>query len=133
MHKKEKDSSKFNLTTMENTNLPISSTRKYFRSTRHGDQPLGEEMKFLRQDDKEHLEHAEGRGLQHSQGRDRETDVHFSCKHFTVNSSASAGNEMVPHWAYVPVTDTDEDRSYLAACLYSKKGNAAQVSFLFRK
>ena len=112
MHEKEKDSSQFNLTAMENSNLVISSTKEYFRSNNHGDQALGEEMKFLRQDDKEIPSKNE------------------KIKHFTAHPSVSAGIEIVPHWTHVPVTDTDEDSSHLPACLYSKKGNAAQVSFL---
>ena len=131
---------------MENTKLPISNTREYSKSSDHGDQSLGEERKFLRQDDKER---PEGRGLQYSQGRKsplmfpskiekihstdiickavNQSDLHLSINNFTVNPSV--GIEVAPHWTQVPVTDTDEDNSHLPACLYSKKGNAAQVSF----
>ena len=147
MHKKEKDSSQFNLTAIENTKMSISNTREYFRSAGNGDQPLGEEMKFLRQDDKEY---SEGSDLQYSLDRDGETGASFSCKnshlmmpskiekihssdishslprHF--DSSSSEGIEMALHWIQVPVTDTDEDNTHLPACLYSEKGNAAQVS-----
>ena len=112
MHGKEKDSSQFNLTKMEKTNLVISSTQEHFKSACCGDQSIGEEMEFLRQDDKEIPSKIE------------------NIKHFTVNPSVSVGIEIVPHWTHVPVTDTDKDSSHLPACLYSKKGNAAaQVSF----
>ena len=146
IHKNEKDSSQFSSTAMENTKLPISNTREYFKSADHGHQSLGEERKFLRQDDKKRPEQC----LQYSQGRKspvmfpskiekihsmdiiagavNHSDPHLSINDFTVNPSV--GIEMVPpHWTQVPVTDTDEDNSHLPACLYSKKGDAAQVSF----